>query len=96
MKREFLNLIRDGRKKTTIRLGSRDIGLGPLTLLSGRQKLDVQVTAAMRKTVAELTDQDAQNDGFFSLSELRNALRRFYPQMKENDLVTIVHFTTTA
>ena len=93
IKREYLSQIRDGRKKTTARLGRRNVRLGPLTFISGRESLTVEVTGSLHKRVSQLTLEDALSDGFDSLEGLLRALRNFYPSMKETDWVTIVCFS---
>jgi hypothetical protein len=95
IKKPLLKLIREGKKRTTVRLGKRTVSTGPLTFLSGQETFPVQVFSTTYKTVAELTLNDAVADGFESLGELLSVLRGFYPEMRDDDVVTIVHFSTT-
>lgn len=92
--REFLTLVRLGRKTSTIRRGIRNPGLGPAVLTSGIDKVPVVITGVRHIKFNSLTEADARSDGFDSLSELDAVLRRFYPGMTETDPVTVVYFTT--
>lgn len=96
IKSYFLSLVHKGEKRSTIRLGKRNIATGPLTLLAGRESLKVYVTAVTFKTVSELTAEDARADGFHSLEALKTALCTFYPTLKETDCVTVIHFNSNA
>lgn len=92
IKKSLLDLIKNGRKTTTIRLGRRKVKTGALTFLCGRETLKVQVTRVEYKSVDQLSQVDAQRDGFASLEGLIGVLRSFYPDMEPASEVTLVHF----
>jgi hypothetical protein len=92
IKKSLVDLIKNGRKTTTIRLGRRKVKTGALTFLSGRDTLKVEVTRVEYKSVERLSQVDAQRDGFSSLEDLIRVLRSFYPDMEPGSEVTLVHF----
>ncbi|MFP4558992.1 MAG: ASCH domain-containing protein [Archaeoglobaceae archaeon] len=98
--KRYVEPVLKGEKRTTIRKGVR------LNLLKkGREKgnavnlmADREVFARAKinkvvvKRVDELTEDDAVLDGFQSLEELFSALHNIYGEVKDNELVTIIHF----
>jgi hypothetical protein len=44
------------------------------------------------KSLQDLTDEDAEIDGFENLQKLKNTLLEFYPDINEKTQLTIVHF----
>ncbi len=92
--KEFLHLVRVGRKTSTIRRGNRSWEVGPAVLTSGRDRIAVIITGIRHTRFGSLTETDAQEDGFASLLELDAVLKRFYPYINETDPVTIVKFRT--
>ncbi|MGB3208047.1 MAG: GNAT family N-acetyltransferase [Crinalium sp.] len=92
---EYLPAIRSGRKCTTIRKGRLSVTTGML-LLAARNTdfVSVNVTASRVTRFNCLTEEDAKNDGFSSLSELEKALLKHYPGFSVKSLVTIVSFET--
>ena len=45
------------------------------------------------KRLKELSDEDAKKDGFESREDLIRALKRIYGSVRDDEFVTIVHFT---
>ncbi len=54
-----------------------------------RQHGKLQILGVQYKTVRELDDEDARNDGFRSRAELMDALQQFYADMTPSDFVCI-------
>lgn len=92
LKPEYMPLVAEGRKRSTVRAGLVKIEPGAAEVVSGLSTLPIQVTGMVVKRLDELGDDDARTDGFDSLFELRQALRRFYPGLGEGDPVSIVYF----
>lgn len=89
---EYLPAIRAGRKTTTIRLGRKTLSKGIL-LLKARSDFEVvRVIDVTHKTVGDLTVEDAKKDGFSTLKDLKLALQRHYPEIRNESQVTIVSF----
>jgi len=88
----------DGTKCSTIRKGKRDVSLGPLVFLNNKEPggggYVVEVTDVEYKVHQDITDEDAQKDGFESTRDLFDKLREFYPDIDEKSIVTIIHFET--
>ncbi len=92
LKPEYMPLIETGRKRSTIRSGIRRVEPGGAAIVAGKQVIPVRLTRHVVKRFDELTEDDARTDGFDSLGALLEALRRFYPDLRGEDPVTIVYF----
>jgi hypothetical protein len=90
--REFLPWVRSGKKKSTIREGTRNLIPGPAILASGDEEAAVRITTVTHNTLGMLTEEDAKEEGFDTLSELIDTLKRFYPRIGTTSAVTIVRF----
>lgn len=89
---EYLSAIRAGRKRSTIRKGRFLIDKSMLLLLTRTDTEAVNVIGTKYTQVNKLTEEDAIRDGFFSLTDLHNALIRHYPDIQPTSWVTIVSF----
>jgi cytidine deaminase len=92
----YLDAVRDGDKRTTIRLHD-PAGPGPVRFVfMHRDKtstvVDAVVTEVESKAVAALDDADAVRDGFADRGELLTVLRSHYPGLGESAEVDVVHF----
>ncbi len=78
-KKEFLPAIRQGRKRQTIRLWPyRRMRPGQRSYIPGVGPIRIVAVEPIR--LEELTEEDARADGFESLEQLHQALRRIYAQ----------------
>ena len=86
----------DGTKCSTIRKGKRDVAIGPLVFLSntnpGGGGYVVEVTNVEYKIYQDVTDDEAQRDGFENTRDLFAKLQEFYPDIDYKSIVTIIHF----
>lgn len=91
---EFTPLILSGAKRTTIRKGIRSYPVGNLVELTVESKpfAVAKVRKVVVKRISELSEEDAKNDGFESLEDLLQTLRKIYGVIKEDEFVTVVHF----
>lgn len=89
---EYISAIRDGRKRTTIRLGKRKISTSDLTFKSNSNSVKVHVLSVTYRKFSEFTELDAQRDGFDTLNELQTALNRFYGIVEPNTVFTVIEF----
>ena len=83
-------------KRTSIRLGKKDISLGPVRIVNDAAT-ELHTDAMVRKvticTFNSLTQRDAYLDGFKDISELRTELERCYQCLILNtDVVTVIDF----
>ncbi|MCC6028240.1 MAG: ASCH domain-containing protein [Archaeoglobi archaeon] len=91
---EFVPVILEGSKKTTIRKGIRSYPVGKAVELTVDNKpfALAKIKKVVVKRISELSDEDARSDGFSNREELLNALRRIYGEVSDSEFVTIVHF----
>lgn len=91
---KFVEQIRCGRKRSTVRKGIKIYRKGELVNLvsNGRVFGRARIIKILVKRISELTEKDAELDGFPSKDELLNELKRIYGSVKENDLVSIIQF----
>lgn len=88
----YIEAIRKGRKTTTIRIGKRGVPNSELIFESNTNSIKVQVLSVQYKKFSELTEADAQKDGFNTFEELETALNAFYPNIKPHTWFTVIEF----
>lgn len=91
---EFLDEIRKGKKRATIRRGKQRINKGLLVLQNGNDYQIVNVTGVRYCHIKNLTEDDARADGFADRNELIRKICEIYPGIRENQFVTVVNFDT--
>jgi hypothetical protein len=91
---KFFELVNNGTKTSTIRYKHRDYKTGECLFYSYTSDLTarVEITDVSYKTFAELTEDDAKQDGFKDLHELKSTLYDIYPNIKLKDEITKVIF----
>ena len=94
VKGDFVDLILQGKKTTTIRLGRVIPRYDEMIIHGGgRPVAKVKVKNIVVKRVKELTDEDARKDGFSSVDELVKNLEEVYEtKISGDDIVTIIEF----
>ncbi|WP_457615339.1 ASCH domain-containing protein [Methanopyrus sp.] len=92
---EYRDKLLRGEKRATIRVG-RVPGARPGKVVyihcGGYVYGKVRITDVRTKRVKDLTDEDAKLDGFENREELMKALRDHYPNLRDDDIVTIIEF----
>jgi hypothetical protein len=90
---EYVASIIERRKQTTIRRGIKIYPVGEIVYLKANKKTfaKARISKIVVKRMKELTNEDAERDGFKSREELINALKRIYG-IKEDEFVTVVYF----
>lgn len=84
--------VRNGSKTATLRKGKRDYQTGN-TLLYGKKYCDmIEVNDIKYKYFSTITDEDAQQEGYDKAFELKNIMKKFYPDITEDTLCTQVWF----
>lgn len=101
--REYVDLLADGEKTTTVRYVDGKVDVPALKVLplhvSFRDRDDtvevgrVEVTALEVKPFGELTAADAERDGFGSRAELQDALEDIYGDIPDDHPVSIYHLS---
>jgi len=93
MKGEYAEAVLSGVKRATIRLGIVKPKYREVMLHAGGKPIAIiEIERVFHKKVKELTDKDAQLDGFKNREELLKALRKAYNGLSEDDWVTILEF----
>lgn len=97
---EFIELIKNKTKKTTIRFKPEGIDY-PIhfvidlvqTAPKNEQELEtyqqLKITRLTVKAFGELTDDDARNDGFRNVAELKKSLQDIYGPIRDDQFVSI-------
>lgn len=88
--------LEEGWKKVTIRHGKRHIDLDHLKFEGTNNSVltkAVLVTKVSYTRAKHLSDEDAQKDGADNAVELLESMKRFYPNIQPNDILTIIEFT---
>ncbi|MHC1579948.1 MAG: ASCH domain-containing protein [Candidatus Alkanophagales archaeon] len=91
----YKSKLHSGRKLCTIRLLRREkYEPGQLVMIhcGGEYVGKARITAVSVKRVCELTQEDAEKDGFGSRDELIKALSRHYGGIRPSDGVAIIEF----
>lgn len=91
---KYFAQILNGNKTTTIRLGEREYPTGDAIFYctKARKVLMVHLNGFATKQAEQLSDIDAINGGYSSLSEMMTDLVAIYPNMSPQDTVTILRF----
>ncbi len=100
---DYFNLVRTGKKRSTIRRDVRvnDDGtpqLGKAALVNSENenmRAEILVHRVAYTCVGLLTTEDAERDGFLNLAQLLDAMRRHYSDLNLSDVVTIYYFDRT-
>ncbi len=94
---DLMGHLRLGIKEMTIRKGVRKITIGEdLTFINAEDPEDthvVYVIGAELRQLRMVPDSVAQEDGFEHMPHLYEGLKKFYPDITLEDIVTIVRFT---
>lgn len=91
---DLLLPILEGKKEMTIRRGRRDIQLGPLKFetVSGNDDVEVEVFEVRYLKISEVSDDICQEDGFDDWDDFFEGMKKFYPDLKEEEECTIIIF----
>ena len=91
----FYDWVLSGKKQSTIRLGEVFCEKEIISLIfDHHEEIPIKIQKIQRdKTFAQLTEEDAQRDGFDTLSVLKEKLRYFYPDIQEDSRVSIIYFS---
>lgn len=91
MRKDYVDALLSGLKKSTIRLGIVKPKYRELILhSSGRPVAKVLVKNVYYKKLYELSDEDAVKDGFSNVQELLRNLERIYGKLPLDSYVTII------
>ena len=88
------NDILSGAKKITIREGLRDYRPGPAMVCCNLVvwAVMVDITNVKHCTLADITAEEWESDGFTSQQDLLDGMRRFYPSLTFDSPVTVLRW----
>ncbi len=97
---ELFPAVLSGEKKLTVREGIRSYSLGsacfiPSDSIDPRNfdlDIDIMINCLTYKKIKDVTNKEALADGFKNAQHMLKGLQKFYPDIKEDDLVTLVWF----
>jgi Uncharacterized conserved protein len=89
---KYLKALYEGKKRSTIRPGALRVADKVYIHSKGRIVAIAHVEQVQYKRVKELTEEDAVLDGFQTRDELIAYLKRRYPGLKDDAIVTIIRF----
>ncbi|MCC6042316.1 MAG: ASCH domain-containing protein [Candidatus Verstraetearchaeota archaeon] len=91
--KEYKKKIKEGLKRQTIRLSTSLREGEKVEVVAGGEVLGIaKITRVERKTIDELTDEDAKRDGFENVAQLLKALRRHYGRISNKKEVCVIGF----
>ena len=91
--KEYKKKIKEGLKRQTIRLSTSLKEGDRVEVVAGGEVLGIaKITKVERKTVEELTDEDAKRDGFENVAQLVKALRKHYGRISSKKEVCVIGF----
>ena len=90
----YYDLVLAKKKTSTIRYGYVLFNDIETTLTFGsKPTLNVVIKKLdYSKTYGTIDNKDAEKDGYKSLEELKNDIKKYYPEIKEDSPLTIIHF----
>lgn len=89
-----LPAVRDGSKRVTLRFND-PVQVGPaLLVFEGDDEVTLpgRITSTVAKAVRDISDEDAQEDGFADAAAVLPGLRDYYPDLSSDDYVVFVRF----
>ncbi len=91
---DFMEKIKRGEKKATLRLGVKDYKVGERVIIKcGNKELGMaEIKEVNIKKFRELEDKDVLMDGYISKDALRKDLERFYGKISDEDIFTQIIF----
>ena len=88
-----LQLVREGRKTCTVRLGELDVADRDIWLSDRRSRVKVEVTRVENKRrFGDLTEADARFDGQPTLEAMSADLAKFYGAIEPAQPITVIWF----
>lgn len=91
---KYVGLLKTGKKKLTIRMEKPNLKKGDVVIVhaGGNVIGKFRIVDIYTKRLYQITDEEAQLDGFKNKEELFKALREHYPWIKEDREIVIIRF----
>jgi ParB family chromosome partitioning protein len=90
--RHYQAVVSGEKQQTTRRRADPRIEPGTIVRADVIQFADLEITDVVRKRLGELTEEDAREEGGYTLNEFQDLWRRSYGSWNPDELVTIIRF----
>ena len=90
--RHYQAVVSGEKQQTTRRRVDPSIEAGTIVRADVIQFADLEITDVIRKRLGEMTEDDAQQEGDYTLEEFRDLWQRSYGAWNPDELVTIIRF----
>ena len=92
--RLYLDKLLSGEKTLTIRAVRPNLKRGDIALVHSMGLIlgKVRILSVTSKRLRDISESEAREDGFNSLEELKEALKKHYPRLREDSFVYVVRF----
>lgn len=90
--RHYQAVVNGEKQQTTRRRADPRIETGTIVRADVIQFADLEITEVIRKRLGELTEEDARQEGDYTLAEFRDLWQRSYGSWNPDELVTIIRF----
>ena len=90
--RHYQSVVNGEKQQTTRRRADPRIEPGTIVRADVIQFADLEITDVIRKRLGEMTEEDARQEGDYTLEEFKDLWRRSYGSWNADELVTIVRF----
>ncbi len=90
-KKEFLEDIRDGKKTQTIRKKNM-YTTGDICSINFKKDITLKILNVKKKTLLEITNDDAQKDGFLNKEALMDKLIEIYGELDDSLQLYLISF----
>ena len=90
--RHYQAVVSGEKQQTTRRRADPRIEAGTIVRADVIQFADLEITDVIRKRLGEMTEEDAREEGDYTLEEFRDLWRRSYGTWNPDELVTIIRF----
>jgi ParB family chromosome partitioning protein len=90
--RHYQSVVSGEKQQTTRRRADPRIEPGTIVRADVIQFADLEITDVIRKRLGEMTEEDARQEGDYTLEEFQDLWRRSYGSWNPDELVTIIRF----
>lgn len=90
--RHYQAVVSGEKQQTTRRRVDPNIEAGSIVRADVIQFADLEITEVIRKRLSEMTEEDARQEGEYTLEEFRELWQRSYGAWNPDELVTIIRF----
>lgn len=87
-----IDAITAGTKTSTCRKGVREFPGNVAVGTDGKRKVNLVILSTATKKFSELSASDAQSDGSGTVEAMKSAIQKSYPDIADNDVVTVISF----